>query len=225
MHLLPGVLFLVVAYLRLFKLFSGLESKYSKNGGVGESFFQILRPIWVLPCDLRLMELTLKKPIDIASLMAEHQKSVWRFLRMLGCDASQADDFTQETFLRMHEAGSYPYEESSIGPYLRSMARNLYISALRRSSRMTTFAHMEDAEAIWQKHTVKEDSDGRIDALKDCVENLDEKSAYLIRMRFRDKESGKHIANELGTSDNGVRCLLKRIRAKLRDCIERKVIK
>ena len=38
-------------------------------------------------------------PLDVARLVREHQAGVWRYLRVLGCPATEAEDLTQETFL------------------------------------------------------------------------------------------------------------------------------
>ena len=58
--------------------------------------------------------------IDLASLVTLHQAGVWRYLRALGCDASLADDLTQDTFL---EAWRYTKQGSVVD--LKDMERML----------------------------------------------------------------------------------------------------
>ena len=38
-------------------------------------------------------------PMDAKALIESHQAELWRYLRYLGCDAAEAEDLTQETFL------------------------------------------------------------------------------------------------------------------------------
>src|SRR6056297_2544891 len=36
---------------------------------------------------------------DLAQIVDDHQVALWRYLRALGCDSSEADDLLQDTFL------------------------------------------------------------------------------------------------------------------------------
>ena len=54
-----------------------------------------------------------------AQIVKEHQAGVWRYLRALGCDSQQADDFTQETFLKVLTKPFDDYNPAATAAYLR----------------------------------------------------------------------------------------------------------
>ena len=56
------------------------------------------------------MKATVPVKLDLGRLAAEHYVAVWRYLRLLGCDAALAEDLCQDTFLRVLEK---PFDELS----------------------------------------------------------------------------------------------------------------
>ena len=97
--------------------------------------------------------------IDLAALMEAHQAGVWRFLRVLGCDTSLADDLTQETFLAVYRAGFEDRGEKSTRAYLRVVARNAFLKSRRNAGKVIT--HRQILREVWgpgeghQTHTVR----------------------------------------------------------------------
>ena len=79
-----------------------------------------------------------KLTFDFAAVVREHQAGVWRYLRFLGADQTEADDLTQETFLallRAHEKGSFSYQGSeATWGYLRQVARNQLLQRRRKQA-------------------------------------------------------------------------------------------
>ena len=68
-----------------------------------------------------------------AELIARHQNGIWRYLRMLGCDSSTADDLTQETFLRVLRRDNFvQHSDAATSSYLRRTAYNLLVSMHRK---------------------------------------------------------------------------------------------
>ncbi|HEX7449919.1 MAG TPA: sigma factor, partial [Pirellulales bacterium] len=60
---------------------------------------------------------------DAARLIEEHQAGVWRYLRVLGCNAAEAEDLTQDTFLAVLEKPFHDYQRAATAAYLRQVAR------------------------------------------------------------------------------------------------------
>jgi RNA polymerase sigma-70 factor (ECF subfamily) len=86
--------------------------------------------------------------LDAASLVQAHQAAVWRYLRYLGCDEALADDMTQYTFLKLFE---HPLEQRShteTSAWLRAVARNNYLMALRKSARNTRVEDFDELDAV-----------------------------------------------------------------------------
>src|SRR3569623_2158321 len=88
---------------------------------------------------------------DAARLIKEHQAGVWRYLRVLGCSASQAEDLTQETFLAVLEKPFQEIYRAATAAYLRQVSRNLFISAQRRAARAVAVAELDEIEAAWSR--------------------------------------------------------------------------
>ena len=161
--------------------------------------------------------------LDLTTLIQEHQVGIWRYLRVLGCDASQAEDLTQETFLAVLEKPFENINRSATAAYLRTVARNLYISALRRSNRTAPLEELDLIDAAWAQLSGNDGGDAIMVALDSCLQSLDERSRQSVEMQFRDRLSRAEIAANLEMSEDGAKNLLQRTKKRLRACIERKL--
>ena len=70
-------------------------------------------------------------------IFTSHSADVFRFAFYLCGDRDQAEDITSETFVRAWTSAT-PIRQSSVKAYLITIARNLYLHDLRRSSRRTS---------------------------------------------------------------------------------------
>ena len=165
---------------------------------------------------------TSKPPGNLADLVLAHQAGVWRYLRYLGCDSSEADDLVQETFLSVHRK---PFEERSPeapAAYLRTVARNLFLMSVRRAKRQAVIANLELVEEVWQRLHA-DDGEAYREALHDCVESLDGRARQAIDLFYRDQHSRVQIASDLEMTEDGVKSLLRRTREVLRKCVQGRV--
>jgi RNA polymerase sigma-70 factor, ECF subfamily len=161
-----------------------------------------------------------KPPGELAELVRTHQAGVWRYLRFLGADESQADDLAQETFLAAWAKPFVEHSPAATRAYLRTIARNLYLMALRKQRRQPTLERLEAADDVWRRLT--RDDDDWLDDLRDCLEALTDRARQAIDLCYRDGCSRSEIGRALGLSEDGVKSLLRRSRETLRSCIERK---
>lgn len=164
--------------------------------------------------------------VDLAALVEQRQAEVWRYLRYLGAQASEADDLTQETFLAV--AGSHFVERSprETAAYLRTTARHRFLSLRRKQSREVLSPDLEAAESAWTQAVWNPAADGetwddQITALRDCVGRLEGRAREAVDLQYREKQSRDAIADRLGMKPDGVKTLLRRTRTLLRECIER----
>jgi RNA polymerase sigma-70 factor, ECF subfamily len=160
---------------------------------------------------------------DLARLVREHQADLWRYLRYLGAASEDADDLTQETFLAIART---PFELRSRGEtaaYLRTAARNQLLMLRRRQGRECSTVEIGAAEEVWAAATPAGDTSGRMDALSECYEALAGRAREAIDRFYRDGGSREEIAAALGVTADGVKSLLRRTRASLRECIERRL--
>jgi len=157
-----------------------------------------------------------------AELIARHQNGVWRYLRMLGCDSSTADDLTQETFLRVLRRESFiQHSDAATSSYLRRTAYNLLVSLHRKQGRVQTVVEPAMLDEVWDRWAGKDLSgDMGIEALKTCLSALTERAQTALRMRFAEQASRVEIGEALSITDHGARNLMQRAKQQLRDCVE-----
>lgn len=170
----------------------------------------------------------MKSYMNLAHSKAEafvraHQEDVWRFLRALGCDAAEADDLTQETFLRVFRS-SFEYRSApEAAAYLRQGAKHLFLSSLRKRKRARMIDNLDDVDVAWAQFAGEDGCRGRVEALKKCVESLPQRTRRALDLRYVHEASREEIARSLDLSDGGIKNLLERARKRLAECVERRM--
>ena len=159
---------------------------------------------------------------DLAALVERHQAAVWRYLRFLGCDPAQADDFTQETFLQVHRKPFEQRSDAATAAYLRTVARNLFLMSVRRSQRQALVRSLEIADEVWNR-LARDDSAEHLAALQQCVERLEGRARRAVELFYRQEKSRDAVGRELEMGEEGVKTLLRRTREVLRRCVEKKL--
>ena len=160
---------------------------------------------------------------SLAELIEDHQATVWRYVRYLGADATEADDLVQETFLAVHRSDFVYESDRQAASYLRTTARNRLLMLRRRQSREPSLVEIEAAEAVWAETLGDGPADPYLAALDTCLESLEGRARQALTLHYTDRRSRQQIATELQMKPEGVKSLLRRTRDVLRDCIERKI--
>ena len=160
---------------------------------------------------------------DPAELIETHQAGVWRYLRSLGCERELANDITQETFLAVLEKPFDDYDPRATASYLRTVARNLFISAMRKAGRMVVVEDVDAVDVTWNRWMGKDNGDELLDQLRVCLSQLTERARWALQMRFRDRLPRLEIAENLGITEHGAKNLMQRAKKQLRACIETKI--
>ena len=165
--------------------------------------------------------MVVNREIESGALVRAFQADVWRYLRVLGCEASLAEDLTQETFISVLRK---PFEERSdkeTRSYLRTVARNLFLKALRQEKSRPNFHDIDSLDPF--STDVGNSSNAYVDALRICVEKLDERERRIFEMRYGEEQSGKDIGKALDLREDHINTLVKRSKIKLRECVEQSV--
>lgn len=163
-------------------------------------------------------------PTNLANLIHRHQAGVWRYVRYLGADTTEADDLTQETFLAVARGGFVERDDRQTAGYLRTVARNQLLALRRSQNREISTVELEAADTVWTAAAGHEGQlESYLDALRECVDNLDGRPRRAIDLHYRDHASREDIARQLDMQPDGVKTLLRRTREILRECIERKL--
>lgn len=146
-------------------------------------------------------------------------------LRRLG-DWTQAEEVVQLTFIRAYQKLDEFRADEEFGVWLCVTAKYLILSELEKCRRETrnrdNFRHQlefEIATAAAEDLAVDFKQD-RADALQDCVDQLQDGSAELIKQRYFVKMSCKEIAKEKNRTVTWVTSTLSRVRKALRNCLE-----
>ena len=161
--------------------------------------------------------------LDIVQLIAQHQSGVWRYLRVIGCEATLADDITQETFLKLYNSEFEQLSDAATASYLRRIAFNLYISYQRRAGRTVLVDDISALDTTWQRWAGSDNGDGVIEKLNKCMEFLADRAREALHLRFSKQRSRKEIAQSLDITEHGARNLMQRAKAQLKDCVEGKI--
>ncbi len=161
--------------------------------------------------------------IDLTELVRRHQASVWRYLRFLGCPEALADDLTQETFLKLLEPPPEQPSRSQTSAWLRTVARNHYLMALRRSSKLESVENIDELDAAWESSEGNDEGESYRLALRECLKTLAERARRAIDLQYSSEASRADIARSLGMDPEGAKTLLRRAREHLRHCIEKRL--
>ncbi|MCC6574082.1 MAG: sigma-70 family RNA polymerase sigma factor [Planctomycetes bacterium] len=167
--------------------------------------------------------LAMPATLDLEALLNAHQKGIWRYLRALGCETAMADDLTQETFLAVARKPFEIRDAASTGAYLRTVARHLLLKLRRRAGVEVATDEIDEIDTGWTRLNTDDSGDAMLAALRDCLRGLDEEARRALDMQFKAQASRLEIAKALGFTEDGIKTLLRRSKAKLRLCIERKV--
>ena len=174
---------------------------------------------------------------DVVRLVRTHQAEVWRYVRFLGASAELADDLVQDAFLQLLRTSFVERSPAATAGWLRTVVRNLYVKSFRRPP--FAVAELDSIEAAWTGFT----ADGEVDAaalgevagdrgndgggsalarLRRCLEQLTGRARQVVRWHYEERRSRTDIGARLGIGEDGVKSLLRRTRASLRACVERR---
>jgi RNA polymerase sigma-70 factor, ECF subfamily len=160
---------------------------------------------------------------DPTQLIETYQAGVWRYLRALGCEASLADDLTQDTFLAVMQRPFQEVSPAATSAYLRKTALNMLISHERRAGRVRAVEDVELLDRTWSRWAGADDGEAVLDHLRDCLRRLTTRARQALEMRFRGEHSRAEIAEELKITEHGAKNLMQRAKQQLRECIDNKL--
>lgn len=161
--------------------------------------------------------------LEPGQLVCRYQAGVWRYLRFLGASAVEADDLVQETFLAVLRGKFEQRSPPETAAYLRKVARNQLLMARRRQGRELNTVQLEAAEAMWGRVAGADGLADYLDALRDCLAALTDRSRRAMELFYRDDRTRAEVAEQLDMKPDGIKSMLRRTRDRLRACVERKV--
>jgi len=154
----------------------------------------------------------------------EAQPVVASYLSSLVPDFAAAEDLLQEVAVVLLRKFAQYDESRSFVSWALGVAR--YEALMLRRSQARNFLSFEAdlAERVGEMYEeLAPILDERAAALRECLPNVAGRAAEVLRLRYEEALSPAQIAQRLGAGSVAVRVMLTRVRAALRECVERRI--
>ena len=136
---------------------------------------------------------------------------------------SDAEDLTQEVFLRSYAARARFHSANLIGPWLIGIARNLLREHARKSKRRKEVAWTELCLEVEERvGAACEANDEMVSRLSGCLDSLGASAREAIKLRYVAKLRLAEIGQKLARSEGAAKLLMFRARQALKYCLERR---
>ncbi len=158
-----------------------------------------------------------------SQLVLRHQRIVYGYLRARTLHSHDAEDMTQEVFLRCYQSLSRFDASCDVIPWLLGIARNSLREFVRRVRRKR--------EVAWTAMCLELDDaaprcDGVMgemtDELPTCLDALGASARQAIEMRYDARLRLAEIGEKLRRSEGAAKLLMFRARQALKSCLDRK---
>ena len=160
-------------------------------------------------------------PDALPVALDSHRTAIWRYLRMLGASAAEADDLAQETMLVACTA-PLADDPGAARAFLRGVAQNHWLRTRRWWQRRREREIAVAVEDLWRA-TSEHDAGGELlDRLRSCLLGLQPRAREALDLHYRDGMAWRDVAAQIGLTQNGTKTLVQRARQALRVCIERR---
>ncbi|MBI1899887.1 MAG: RNA polymerase sigma factor [Planctomycetia bacterium] len=167
-------------------------------------------------------------PIDAAAqdaqfieIVENNQSAVYAYFRARLLQTSDADDLTQEVFVRYYKGLPHEHAPDAVRPFLLGVARNLLRERARKLRRRNEVAWTELCLEIEQN----EEEEGRYDRLlaklPKCLERLAARPRTALELHYQGRQKYQEIARRLERSVGAVKLLMYRARQALKRCLDR----
>ncbi|MCR9247774.1 MAG: hypothetical protein NXI31_22330 [bacterium] len=165
----------------------------------------------------------------IVVLDAAMREEALRYAEALARDAQLADELTQRATVSLWRRGLLQDRPVPlVRAALRTAVRYQFLEHQRQRARQPRTVDTDErwADAVdraWRHAGLANDLDGGLDALRRCRETLRGNAAAALRLFYDDGLPRAEVARSLGMKETGVKTLLQRLRARLRECVERRL--
>ncbi|MBQ3390916.1 MAG: sigma-70 family RNA polymerase sigma factor [Clostridia bacterium] len=181
--------------------------------------------------DADIVQAVLEGEIDAFEVLVQrYQKKVYNTVLRLAGHAAEAEDLSQEVFLKLYRGLSSFRGESSFSTYLYRIAANTAIDALRRASPQAISLSAEDEEGEPYELALSDgeplplellEREERTAAIREAIDALPPHHRAVIVLREIEGMSYQEIARVLSVEEGTVKSRINRARAGLRELLFR----
>ena len=150
---------------------------------------------------------------DPGTLYRRYAPDVFRFALYLSGDRDEAEDITSETFVRAWTSPE-PIRAATVKGYLFTIARNLFLQALRKRRRQVGLEGVEMQDPAPGPHAQAEQS-SEVEAALAALQKFSEVDRAALLMRAVHDMPYEEIARSLGISLAATRVRIHRARLAL----------
>lgn len=179
--------------------------------------------------DADIVQAVLEGEIDAFEVLVQrYQKKVYNTVLRLAGHAAEAEDLSQEVFLKLYRGLSSFRGESSFSTYLYRIAANTAIDALRRASPQAISLSAEDEEGEPYELALSDgeplplellEREERTAAIREAIDALPPHHRAVIVLREIEGMSYQEIARVLSVEEGTVKSRINRARAGLRELL------
>lgn len=157
-----------------------------------------------------------------AACVREHQSQLRIFLRSLAVDPDWVDDIAQEALLVAYREWESFDPSRDFGKWVRGIAANIVRNEIRKEARRKRILHNGLSQFLIdrQEQLEAESEPARLAAVRQCVDQLPDKSRQVVQGTYRDGYSATELAPRVDMAPAAVRQALVRIRRRLKECVE-----
>lgn len=161
-----------------------------------------------------------------AAQLVRHHNLLFGYILACVRNHADADDILQEVAVAVIQAATLPATDEDFVRWAREIARRRVLEFQRKAGRSRVLNPQLVARIIDETGGVEEipAASGLRDAFSSCIEELPKDSRTLLADRYSATPSDiVVIAKKLGRTSAGLYQLLYRVRALLRECVDRKL--
>lgn len=162
-------------------------------------------------------------------LMREHAEMLTIYLRAVVRDSAAVDELFQETMIEAWKTLDRFDRNRPFGPWLRGIAGRLILAYRRKNAvhglvlcDAELLDHLEGRVAALSAQP-GDNLDEKLECLRGCLEALPDRYRQAVQLRYRDDLPAATVAERLQLSLEALKKQLQRGRARLADCMERKL--
>jgi RNA polymerase sigma-70 factor (ECF subfamily) len=155
------------------------------------------------------------EPPPFAEVVRDHWVAVFRLLAHLAADDHDAEELTQETFLRAWQGWAKVQPGTRPRAWLLKIARNAYLDLFRRRQKVRFTGLANDRPAVGSDPTRGAEVSEQAAVAREAVRDLPETARLVFLLRVEGDLSFAEIASELGTSEEAARWHMHQARTKL----------